>query len=379
MPVDMEAKRAKEKALKEAGQKNVKVPDIVSEWPQWIMKICEKMDLPHNFTIMHRFLEVFPDACFCRESEAAIPRLLANAAQKKNLITRYVKPYRPNLGPSIDDQYPFRDLEALFLDLKDPIRSIEFLNMKYEFEELQKALSQGATRTPDYGLIDRIEKAKKLLDKLRQNNRHESELIDFIEEAIQARKEHKDYLDQVMKGRQEIDNIKAEYTNILESRIKEVTVAIEVSEAAQLPPIAKNKAVDQNTKLKLQLLEKKRKNEKKKLEAMDMAIETLPTATYPLGWLRAKKIIVRMNEQLDAKILPALLFHFRYTESGCWDVDIIHVERGFKKVLREFEITPKDLIEMKQAGKTAKLPFSNGFVILNCFNLIQLLARISGV
>lgn len=161
-------------------------------------------------------------------------------------------------------------------------------------------------------------------------------------------------------------------------RIKDLQLNCMVAENAVLPTIVKNKALEYSMKLKLEPLERKRKNEAKKLEKMDIGeIPSLPTATYPIGWLRAKKIIVRMNDQIPEKLLKALYFQFRYLDSGDWDIDIIHLERGLKKVLREFEITSKDLTEMKQAGKTAKLPFSDGFVTLNCFNLIQLLARIS--
>jgi len=383
---EMRKKKAAEAGMKDGIDADLNPMSFQQEWPEWIMKIAEKMDLPHNFTIMHRFLEMFPAPCFCRESQAAIPRLLANSDQKSRADIRYVKPYRPDKGDEIDGQYPFRDLEALFLDLGRPIQSEEFLNMKYEFEELQKTLMQSATRTPDYGLIDRIEKAKKLLDKMRQMNTSEDELVDFIEEAIQARQEHKDYLDQVAKGGKEIEEIKIEYHDELKTRISELTVAIELSESAQLPPIAREKAIDNSAKLKLAPLERQRKNEKKKLEQMGPELQdlprTLPTATYPLGWLRAKKIIVRMDNNIDASLqkslFPNLYFQFRYMENGDWDVDIIHVDRGLKKVLREFVIRPKDISMMKQAGKTAKLPFSDGFVTLNCFNLIQLLARIAG-
>merc|ERR1719399_850282 len=106
----------------------------------------------------------------------------------------------------------------------------------------------------------------------------------------------------------------------------------------------------------------------------------LPSAEYPYGWLRAKRIIVRMTgipAAEEKKILPNLRFNFSYQETGDWMVEIIHVDRGARKVLVNFNLKPQQLEFMKQAGKTAKLSFSNDFITLNCFNLLQLLARIA--
>jgi len=89
-----------------------------------------------------------------------------------------------------------------------------------------------------------------------------------------------------------IDEIEKNYQETLKERINALWVNIQVAENAVLPPIAKTKAMDHSAKLKLDALERKRRKLQKELEKMDIGeIPSLPTATYPLGWLRAKKII----------------------------------------------------------------------------------------
>lgn len=45
-------------------------------------------------------------------------------------------------------------------------------------------------------------------------------------------------------------------------------------------------------------------------------------------------------------------------------------------MLCDFVITNADLDKMKRAGKTEKREFNEGFVVMSCFSLLQLLARV---
>ena len=50
--------------------------------------------------------------------------------------------------------------------------------------------------------------------------------------------------------------------------------------------------------------------------------------------------------------------------------------QGVNHTLKTFVIDRFEQENMKSAGKTAKVPYADGFVTMNSFNLLQLLARI---
>merc|ERR1719420_1300679 len=119
-------------------------------------------------------------------------------------------------------------------------------------------------KSPDFALISRIEKGKNLLDKMRMNGKRESDLIFYIEEAIQARQAHMDYLERVYQGRDVISDKQEKYQAELKARILELRKVVESAEASRVQQTIKGKAADHNSKLALVPIEKKKKAEEAK-------------------------------------------------------------------------------------------------------------------
>merc|ERR550537_1048683 len=154
--------------------------------------------------------------------------------------------------------------------------------------------------------------------------------------------------------------------------IRELIVIVSVSETSRVPEILRSKSNDAGgPSLKFMPLEKKKRAEARKMEAAAIGdIEMRPSESHALGWLRAMKVVARMSGKMPDGIFGDI--YFKFTCLGReWTVEISHVELGQERVLRSFKITAVDIENMRRAGKTAQLPFDDGFVHFNCFSLIQ--------
>lgn len=118
------------------------------------------------------------------------------------------------------------------------------------------------------------------------------------------------------------------------------------------------------------------------VEEGGFSIGGFPEATYPLSYLRAKRVVCRVNAPVDegsaeqTALFRQMSLTFRATAHGDWDVEITQKERVQTRSILEFAITKMDIERMRGAGKTARLPFGNDFVVLQAFNLLQLLTLI---
>merc|ERR1711879_888681 len=101
-----------------------------------------------------------------------------------------------------------------------------------------------------------------------------------------------------------------------------------------------------------------------------------PSQTVTLGFLRGKKVIARIGDSKTKSELKSISFTFSMVESGDWHVKALHREsaRDDGHVIMAFDITNDQLDDMKRARKTAKIPYHNGFIVFNCFYLVQLLS-----
>merc|ERR1712066_647020 len=115
-----------------------------------------------------------------------------------------------------------------------------------------------------------------------------------------------------------------------------------------------------------------------KRRASDDEPMMFPSQTVSLSFLRGKKIIARIGDQKTKSEFKAIYFTFSYKDSGDWHVKVLHKEsaRDDGHVILTFEITAAEIENMKRAGKTAKSPYHDGWVVFNCFYLVQLLSRI---
>jgi len=112
-----------------------------------------------------------------------------------------------------------------------------------------------------------------------------------------------------------------------------------------------------------------------------LKVATYPSATHSLPWLRAKKVVARMSNELNAKHKDQygnLFFKFTLLASGDWQVIVQHISTRDTHVLFAFEISRQKVEMMQYAGKLTKEPFppDTEFVVMNCFCLLQLLGRI---
>jgi len=354
------------------------------QWDEAMLIIAKETEVVHNLTVPHRFLFQWADVCFCRTCQSAIPRRLAHTEQKKRKILRYVKPY---VAPMQElkftyegDCHPFSQLEETFYRMGE-IRSRDFITLKFELEEKQKAFTQG--RNTDFAKARHIEQVKKVLDKLRQHNVREEDLINNVEENLQARREYKEYLDQVGMGKQSITDSKKNYEDWVKVTISSLERLVQSSQSSTVHKFLKQKAQDLNAKLRFLSLEKQKKKartmQNKKLglpsDAPVMMLE--PSRTLALSWLRAQKVVIRMGQNVPESTFRDMFFMFRKTSQG-WDVEVMHHGPHVKRTIREWSIEMRELDAMKSAGKFSHRGFADNFVVVDSFELIQLLARIAG-
>jgi hypothetical protein len=186
------------------------------------------------------------------------------------------------------------------------------------------------------------------------------------------------YLSAVEKGSETLKAIKKSYSDQVATAIESTKHMLAASENANLPQAFKTKAQERGIVLKFMRVENlKKKEDKEKDEDEEFKIKMFPSATYKLGWLRSKKVISRIDEKVGVESYRNISIKLTAMETGDWTISVMHEEARNLSMLFDFTITLRELESMKGAGKTAKKGFNNDFIILNCFNLLQLLARIA--
>ena len=163
-----------------------------------------------------------------------------------------------------------------------------------------------------------------------------------------------------------------------------------MSEGLTVPAILRDKAEEAGVRLKFGQTEKHKKKIEQKKAKTTIAVGELvchPTVTYTLFSLRAYGVISRMGTgegHLDPKEFKYVSFTFTARDDGGWTIAVVHLTRGSGKeqMLFDFQISQRDLEQMRHAGKNAKRAYNEdsnnqGFVTINCFNLLQLLGRIA--
>jgi len=363
----------------------------------WGRHIIDEVDFhnqTHNLCVFPRFLEHQRDLCFCRECEAPINRGMAPHNQRKATEMRLLKTYRPleprnPSNPTVPPPWTqiFWELQDLLGNPELPkVKSKEFLLLRFDFEEFQKNIidelrdKPAENRTPeDYALVAQIDKGKKNLDALKPLIGHspEKKFIEFVNESFEHRAAHYRYLEAVEKGLKDIKDSQEKYKTRLEVMIATLEKAVECSEQLKVPRSIRDKASDKGVSLKFVDLKNKTRRHTDNGQA---SAQTVPSASYSLYWLRHKGVIARMGRgegRMDIKQYKYISFSFSYEDSGDWNITSLHCSDGKQYMLFKFEIKPGELEKMKRAGKTAKMSYNDGFVVINCFNLLQLLARIA--
>eukprot|EP00392_Amoebophrya_sp_AT5.2_P004599 g4607.t1 len=343
--------------------------------------------------LLNRMREV----CFCRDSQVSMPRFLTGSNQKSRSGVRYVKPYQsaPAELPAAANaalrqvlpagQDAFRFLELLLEDVSD-VKSKDFLSLKYEFEEKQRAYQQ--LIPPNYDLANRLEKAKKVLDILKGEGVKEKEFVSFVDEALQARQEHYAYLQQVENGKQKVNTQREAYKTLMAQLAHETDSLTAFARTGEISKTIRQRGMDYNVKLRIPAAEKR-------LKMVSGQGGQLPAEVYGRGnfdggnvdcrYLRSKKIIVRLGEHISPELVKNLHLEFRQvaeyigkTVLHQWEVVVIHKdEKGARRNLQTFNISMEELDLMRESsGKLAKMDFADKFITLQCNKLLQMLVRI---
>jgi len=364
-------------------------------------------ELLHNFRLDHRGLFYterlkwrFPqdgEFVFCRATLVACPRLLCFQQQRQNKApVRYIRVFRPDRGKVLkvlgesnenNEVCPFMDLEQLLRKLsahKIVTKARDFSGAVFEFEEIQKQFS---SYKKEYAMADQLEKGKTMLQLLMQNQIVFSEFADYIKGNIDKRSMHRGYLTSVRYGMQIIKKAQLECRDGMYQLRKELQQGMDAARRAGPPQLMRDAALEHNVRLTMVKVEETKKKQRGKLPNLPADFKLRPTATYTLGWLRAKGVISRVGVDRGAKhvsvpekVWKYLRFCFSYEDGGNWKVIIQQAVRGRPKnanTIREFHLSYTLLQGLKTAGKTSKIEVADGFVTINGFSLLQLLARIS--
>eukprot|EP00929_Paragymnodinium_shiwhaense_P030762 TRINITY_DN17377_c0_g1_i1.p1 TRINITY_DN17377_c0_g1~~TRINITY_DN17377_c0_g1_i1.p1 ORF type:complete len:1888 (-),score=508.37 TRINITY_DN17377_c0_g1_i1:111-5774(-) len=357
-------------------------------WPFLVLMQVEQANQKHNFLINHRFLETQQDLCFCRKCQSPIPRSMAPNAQRIKAELRLLKTYKPPLGPTFEGQNPFVVLMDLLMS-KDinKIVSKEFVLVKFEFEENQKNTMDMLNEKPpeqrsvaQYTLVAQLEKGKKCIDLLKAHHLAERDFIEFVNKVLLEHQQHNKYLQMVRKGSDKIKESQKKYRTRLEEMDKGLRKTVEMSDNLVMPVVFRIKAGEAGVSLKYQDAERVKRKENRKDNMPDIG-HMAPSGTYTLYYLRYKGVIARMGAEEEKQRLPTdqykfIKFTFEMSETADWTIIVTRSDQGKQHMLCSFDIAASEIEKMKRAGKGAKLEYNDGFVVINCFELLQLLARL---
>jgi hypothetical protein len=357
-------------------------------WDKYAVAIAEKYRTHHNFEIRHRFIENHQDICFCRECQSPIIRAISPKIMRGKSDVRLITIFKDYPGRTFDSDknpnpfYPLKALETVLEALKTEIKAQDFSLMTSEFSEKQNDIVAKLSQKGDsmeaaeqYEIVAKLEMGKRALEILKNYNVNEKEFIEHELNQMERRKSHMDYLESLEKQKLEISKSRTSYQVNLKSTLKFLEHSLHWSERA--PKEIQRRAQEFGTQLKVQKIEAIKKKEER---SQKTTLGIYPSATYTVGKLRAKKVISRLDRFLPNKEHKAITFVFSMMDSGSWNIVARYQEpRKGLHTLCSFEISGEEVDAMKKAKKCAHLPFANGFVWINCFPLVQLLARISAL
>jgi len=347
-------------------------------WPDHMLLIAERTSVQHNFTVQHRFLETHQDLCFCRNCLAPILRTMAPKEQRSRSELRLIRTYRSDPGLNIDGTFPQKTLlDVLGLKELPPIKSRDWLSLKSEFEEIQKVtkdkiskIANKALAQKEFHFVEQLEQSKNACDLLRTSGHQPDGMVKYVLLCIENLEDHRHYLKKLDDGKDGVENAQAEYKNKLQQMIEALQKVVQASEEATLPAIFKNRALEKGKQLKFQYVERLNRQ-----RAVTDSRNLLPSVTMTLGNLRAKKVVAWVSEDLPRSQYKRISFTFNGLGSDNWQVIVRHTDQRRTHALFQFEITRSDVERMQHAGKTARIPYNDGWVVINAFALLQLLAR----
>lgn len=359
-------------------------------WPQSVIQDVRVGSWRHNLHISHRFLLRDRSICFCNACLVPMPRSLAPMSQRLEQHVRLIRQWVPDPGWQADHTFPYQILEAVLMDRNVPlVTSNTFSGLRSDIEELQRSFSsviyeQESTdgrqnqTSKEYELVEKLEMLKAPLDLLKNHNVPEQDFFEYVQASQEDRQHHRAYLKLMMREISSIADAKAEYLKELEQSIRRLCTTVDVSESVLIPSIFWNRAQEFGVTLEAQrVLQVKRKEDKSDVRRGVEHGPSFPKATYPLGWLRAKRVVAFMGDQVSTKDYKRIWVTFNNINTRDWEVNVELRKSKMALNIFNFRVTATDLENMQWSGKSSKFKYNQGYIVINGFCLLQLLARIA--
>jgi hypothetical protein len=370
----------------------------------------------HNFVMRPRFLE-FPwegdlgDPTFCEESQAPIPRYIANKRQKgRKGGGRAVKPLRMTGTEDLS-----KEVQAAFVCVEDilqelsgsgpdrlryKIRGHKFDDLQVCFSEFQRKIQSDIEEKhlpASYGeLLRKLTEAKTMVEhKLMGGNIDEAALLQYMDHNMRKRKEYAKYLMNASKQTEVIDKAYSEYLQTLRNEHQRLLLVRDRTRSCEIPEGILSKAQQHSESLTFQRCKRIKLRVKSHnptpaqliFDQADNALQkdfdgeqVLPSRTFSLKELERRGILTKLNTKIPKDMKKELRFTFA-ANSESFDVSVL---RG-KVCIKEYVITREEVQMMETAGKTAVIPYprpsnrnelkyDNGFLWMHSFRLRRLLA-----
>lgn len=359
-------------------------------WTQDMLAIAEQQKVYHNFTIRHRFLEYHESVTFCRGCQAPIIFKMAKEGEGGAGGRKLMKVYKPHEDAATVKA--FEDLVAVFRNKDLPMMQQRgwqnFLSLKSEFDDATKTIHDklqrsGNTNAPkEFALMHDIDKAKAVATELARSGAKKTvDFQSYVFKELEAREGHKKYLAKADELQAKVTSSKNEYLKKIKRKIEVLEAVALASTTVSVPEVFKMRAEEQNETLRFHAVQRMMLKDSKDDSGINKLPAMLPYGKFSLANLRAKQVVAWMHKNLKQKEYENIDFYFHGAKDGAWRVEIAHTEASKTHVLFDFHITRAEIDRMRGAGKMAKRHFreteQGSWVVMNAFQLVQLLARIT--
>jgi len=375
-------------------------------WSPYMLEIARKQSVTHNFVLRHRFLERSKDVTFCKVCKAPITFSMAEDGGGEQSGQQLVKKWRPTFSsrdPHIDKHLQNEKVQKAFDNLEkictknecDSFNSVDWMSLRSELEDEQKKAKDRRQRAgnrhagQELELMSQIDAAKVsttdlarvVAVKITHFDRH-------IRRQLKDRKRQYEYLKAAKDNIQAVKIAQQRYNDELKQKIESFKKVVIASQQVSLPGVFKSKAEEINMPLRFHQVNRMMVRQMASMKKVNPSTnEPLrPYGQYSLFHLRGKEVVAWVGQSLKPKEHKNIFFVFlgcdtRNDQSGdgCkaeWRVEVNHRENMRTHVLFEFNINREDINQMRGAGKTARQHFHKSTVVMNAFQLLQLLARI---
>jgi len=312
---------------------------------------AEDKEQLHNFRMNSRFLFTDKTMTICKTSNCPVPPRLSASYSSGSAEPTYVAVYQPE---SFDN--PRRALEGLFRDL-DPLSSTSFKEMKDEFEKLMTHYSNA---TPaNYEMTNLLATGvQKIVDLINVEAQPE-EVMSFLAESLAKRNEHREYLEQVDKGKFEIEKWEKEYNQQSQRASLELKQCLMRSMDLNLP--GKFGMIEREHSVQFKFssaVKKKFRFGDLNPKEMPEGCSYQPTCTYTLSRLKKDRVVrelkVKAEDSARMEKYCQLIFHIQNEGSVHVTIGMVGPSGSTKgksiQTMKRHRIDATQLADLRRAG-----------------------------